>query len=78
MRQAKSPAPGHGNGTASAQTLQAGASETPAADSAISPYEMIAVSAYFNSERRGFAPGNELADWFQAEAWFKSRSNWDS
>jgi hypothetical protein len=30
--------------------------------------EMIAVAAYFYSERRGFAPGNELADWLRAEA----------
>ena len=28
----------------------------------------IAEAAYFIAERRGFAPGNELADWLQAEA----------
>jgi hypothetical protein len=35
--------------------------------------EMVAVIAYFHAERRGFAPGNELADWFQAEAECKNR-----
>lgn len=30
--------------------------------------QMIAEAAYFNAERRGFAPGNEMSDWLQAEA----------
>ncbi len=30
--------------------------------------EMIAVAAYFRAEQRGFAPGNEMDDWLQAEA----------
>jgi hypothetical protein len=30
--------------------------------------EMIAVAAYFRAEQRCFAPGQDLADWFQAEA----------
>jgi len=29
---------------------------------------LIARAAYFRAEKRGFAPGNELADWFEAEA----------
>ena len=29
--------------------------------------QMIAEAAYFHAERRGFAPGNELSDWLQAE-----------
>lgn len=29
--------------------------------------QWIAEAAYFFAERRGFAPGNDLADWFQAE-----------
>ena len=29
---------------------------------------MIAVSAYYRAERRGFAPGHELEDWLAAEA----------
>lgn len=28
---------------------------------------MISEAAYFRAERRGFAPGNELADWLEAE-----------
>jgi hypothetical protein len=27
----------------------------------------IATAAYYRAERRGFAPGNELADWLAAE-----------
>lgn len=29
--------------------------------------EAIAVAAYYRAERRGFAPGGELADWLEAE-----------
>lgn len=38
---------------------------------AVSPaarHEMIAVAAYYRAERRGFAPGRELDDWFEASA----------
>lgn len=37
--------------------------------------EMIAVAAYFRAEHRGFAPGDELADWFDAEAEYLYRSD---
>lgn len=30
--------------------------------------QMIAEAAYFRAERRGFAPGNEMTDWLEAEA----------
>lgn len=30
--------------------------------------QLVAQAAYFIAERRGFAPGNELEDWLQAEA----------
>jgi len=30
--------------------------------------QLIAEAAYFHAERRGFAPGNEMSDWLQAEA----------
>jgi hypothetical protein len=30
--------------------------------------QRIREAAYFNAERRGFAPGHELADWLAAEA----------
>lgn len=28
----------------------------------------IAEAAYFRAEQRGFAPGNEMGDWLEAEA----------
>jgi hypothetical protein len=34
---------------------------------------LIAAEAYFLAERRGFAPGSELADWVAAEAAVDSR-----
>lgn len=36
---------------------------------------MIAEEAYFRAERRGFEPGQELADWLAAESWLASQ-NW--
>ena len=30
-------------------------------------WKMIAVAAYHKAEKRGFAPGNELQDWNEAE-----------
>ncbi|MGE5626099.1 MAG: DUF2934 domain-containing protein [Bacillota bacterium] len=33
---------------------------------------MIAEAAYFRAEKRGFAPGDEVADWLQAEAEIES------
>jgi hypothetical protein len=29
------------------------------------PEELIAVGAYFLAEQHGFAPGNEMLDWFR-------------
>ena len=29
---------------------------------------MIAEAAYYRAEQRGFAPGNEMSDWLEAEA----------
>ena len=49
---------------------------TPARSPAIDPdvrRRLIAAEAYFLAERRGFAPGNELADWVAAEAAVDSR-----
>jgi hypothetical protein len=31
-------------------------------------HEMIAVAAYLRAERRGFAPGREVEDWYEAAA----------
>lgn len=30
--------------------------------------EMVRIAAYFHAERRGFAPGYEIADWLAAQA----------
>jgi hypothetical protein len=30
--------------------------------------QWIATAAYFKAQRRGFAPGQETSDWFEAEA----------
>lgn len=35
--------------------------------------KLIAQAAYFIAERRGFAPGNEVEDWLQAEAEIEAR-----
>lgn len=59
----------------------------PAAAAAHPPYspdaadalreDLIRTAAYFRAERRGFAPGGELEDWFEAERevdrWIESR-----
>jgi hypothetical protein len=49
---------------------------SPAAGQAVAPvpvsvemrYQMIEREAYYRAERRGFAPGDTLRDWFEAEA----------
>lgn len=33
--------------------------------------ERVSVAAYFRAEKRGFAPGGELDDWFSAETEIK-------
>lgn len=35
-------------------------------------HAMIAEAAYYRAEKRGFAPGEEIADWVQAEAEIES------
>ena len=30
--------------------------------------QLISEAAYYKAEQRGFQPGNEMADWFDAEA----------
>ncbi|MEW5966144.1 MAG: DUF2934 domain-containing protein [Pseudomonadota bacterium] len=47
-----------------------GTQASPADEAATAPPErvgMIAVAAYYFAEQRGFAPGQELEDWLQAE-----------
>lgn len=55
-----------GNGSAKTAGMAASACAGQIGD-APSQEEMIAVAAYFRAEHRGFAPGNELDDWLQAE-----------
>lgn len=31
-------------------------------------HEMVAVAAYLRAERRGFSPGREMEDWYEAAA----------
>jgi hypothetical protein len=63
-----------GNGSANMGGMMANAHTEQSVD-APRPEEMIAVAAYFRAEQRGFAPGNEMLDWFQAEAEFNSGSS---
>ena len=34
--------------------------------------EMVATAAYYRAEKRGFEPGHELDDWYEAEREIKS------
>jgi hypothetical protein len=35
---------------------------------AIPREQLISEAAYYKAEQRGFQPGNEMADWFEAES----------
>jgi Protein of unknown function (DUF2934) len=48
------------------------AAAAPAVDPVVRR-SLIAAEAYFLAERRGFAPGSELADWVAAETAVDSR-----
>lgn len=48
--------------------VEPGGSGAAAGGDACPREQMIAEAAYFRAERRGFAPGNEMSDWLQAEA----------
>lgn len=56
-----------GGGTAR-QTRESGEPDIAPAADAIPREQLIAVAAYFRAEQRGFAPGNEMSDWLDAEA----------
>ena len=34
--------------------------------------EMVAANAYYRAEKRGFEPGHEMDDWYEAEREIKS------
>lgn len=42
--------------------------QAEAASRAAERREMIARAAYFRAEQRGFEPGHELEDWYEAES----------
>ena len=46
---------------------------TTAKLSAEEVYKLIQESAYFKAKARGFAPGNEVQDWIEAEAEVRRR-----
>ena len=49
------------------KSMQAHAETGQATASSPQRHFMIAEAAYYLAERRGFAPHNEWADWFEAE-----------
>ena len=40
--------------------------------------DMIAETAYYKAEQRGFNPGHEERDWLEAELYLKSEINMDN
>ncbi len=54
--------------TAKAVTAKAARSKKPAAIPLEKRKHYVEMAAYYIAERRGFAPGNLLDDWVQAEA----------
>lgn len=56
-----------GNNPARRARTSSSADSSPSGD-ASRREQMIADAAYFRAEQRGFAPGDEMSDWFQAEA----------
>lgn len=61
--------PAHGAvGQGVPSEAQSGPSPASLAKGGAAPHDRVARAAYFRAERRGFAPGDELADWLAAEA----------
>lgn len=56
------------SGGATRQPREPVGQDTASANDAIPREQLIAVAAYFRAEQRGFAPGNEMSDWLDAEA----------
>lgn len=66
---------GAATGSGKAKAIRKAPARTPRAAATAAPakgdesrQQMIARAAYFRAEKRGFAPGGELQDWFEAEA----------
>lgn len=54
--------------TVDSEALQGSAAPAADAPTEDSLHRRIAEAAYYRAERRGFAPGGEAHDWFEAEA----------
>jgi hypothetical protein len=50
------------------QARESGAQDSATGNEVLPREQWIAEAAYFRAEQRGFAPGNELSDWLDAEA----------
>jgi len=58
--------------TANARSFRT-AADAPSKLSPEEVYRLIQESAYFKAKERGFAPGNEVQDWIEAEAEVRRR-----
>ena len=59
---------GKNNSTMQTKTSDQPHQSNQASDAAAIPREqLISEAAYYKAEQRGFQPGNEMADWFEAE-----------
>jgi len=56
------------SGRMARQARESGELNVAPASDAVPREQLIAVAAYFRAELRGFAPGNEMSDWLDAEA----------
>ena len=63
-----------GSGSGKSEAATDGAATTQGVDRSQLD-ELIAVAAYYRAEQRGFAPGDELNDWFEAEAEYLYRAD---
>lgn len=60
---------GKNNSAGKAKTGEQPQQASQASDATAIPREqLISEAAYYKAEQRGFQPGNEMADWFDAEA----------
>ncbi|MCK9285448.1 MAG: DUF2934 domain-containing protein [Rhodocyclaceae bacterium] len=60
---------GKNNSAGKTKTGEQPQQASQASDAAAIPREqLISEAAYYKAEQRGFQPGNEMADWFEAEA----------
>ncbi len=60
---------GKNNSAGKTKTGEQPQQASQASDAAAIPREqLISEAAYYKAEQRGFQPGNEMADWFDAEA----------